>query len=567
MADPLSLKRFLAELDSLVTPFDEQQLRSALTRYARTLPSGARIGFLEDLRAACQPTEPATQRDSARDMDLVTAIEEFTTDVESGMYYDEWGWDPELRHERACGDESWAPRMDALFTCASDAFLAGHHDISSQAHQLLFSVLALEGDEGPLLSYEDSPAESLTTDLTEAAARYLRSLYEISTDPADAAENLAATWLGLPYEQRPSGLIAVREALPDDLPNADAFFPHWTHALVERAGDYDPLGGALLREAALLSGGADALAEAAQREGPGQPETYLDLANALSDRGEAQAALDRCREGLRLAERSDEDRMSWAAYQWAPLADRAAELANPETSIDFRIQAFTLAVSTRRLVALFTAAEAHLPGTGPHAAGEAADRLADGSPGLAHHHLVNFRAQALLLAGRIDNALTLLSTGDPHDATLTVLPYVLAASSGAASHPDWAHTVLHVLLTCSASNGHTVFYDEELNARDADAAYSDLLEQLLRERASTPAERTRWQHAGRAAVARWVRSAVGGKQRARYRDAARLAVALTEAEILTDGDSAYLDSILDTYRRFTAFRREAETTRRGSVLL
>jgi hypothetical protein len=197
--------------------------------------------------------------------DLLAAIEAFTTDVESGMYYDGWGWDPDLRHERAFGDESWAPRMDALFARASEAFLAGRHDHSAEARRLLFTALALEGDEGALYSYESSPAESLMTDLTEAGTRCLRSLYEISTGPAEAAATLADTWLGhLPFGHRPMSLIAVREALPADLPGIDAFYPYWTQALVERSGGHDPLRRALLREAALLAGGTDALAECPQ---------------------------------------------------------------------------------------------------------------------------------------------------------------------------------------------------------------------------------------------------------------------------------------------------------------
>jgi hypothetical protein len=568
VADPVSLKRFLTDLGSLLAPLDEQGLRSALYAYASTLPAGARTGFLEDLVTACVPRQPAAPDDAA----LITAIEGFITDVKSGMYYEGWGWDPDLRHERAFGDGSWVPRMDDLFNRASNAFLAERHALSAEAHLRLFTALALEGDEGSLYSYEFSPAESLMTDLTEAGARCLRSLYETATGLPEAAAALAETWLNaLPFGHQPTSLTALREALPADLADIEDFYPHWTRELVERSGGRDPLRSALLREAALLAGGTDALAEAARREGPGQPETYLDLVDALSGHGESQAALEACREGLRLAARPGADRTGWAAYQWAPLADRAAELAGAETAVSLRIQAFTLAVSTARLVALYQAAETCQPSAGPQAAGEAADRLAKGEAGLAHYHLESFRAQALLLAGRIDDALDLLVTGDTSThgspgAILTVLPYVLAASCGAASHRDWPNTVLHTLLDRTANAGRTIFSDDEFDTNDT-AALSDLLEQLLREGTSSTADRAKWRRAGRAAIDRWVRGIVGGKQRAQYADAARLAAALTEAEILTEGDSNYLDGVLDTYRRHTAFRREAETVRRGSVLL
>ncbi|MET9341954.1 hypothetical protein [Nonomuraea sp. NPDC003804] len=60
---------------------------------------------------------------------------------------------------------------------------------------------------------------------------------------------------------------------------------------------------------------------------------------------------------------------------------------------------------------------------------------------------------------------------------------------------------------------------------------------------------------------------MGGKQRARYNDAASLAAALAETEIIIDGESTYLDAALDTYRRHIAFRREADDVPRASVLL
>lgn len=63
------------------------------------------------------------------------------------------------------------------------------------------------------------------------------------------------------------------------------------------------------------------------------------------------------------------------------------------------------------------------------------------------------------------------------------------------------------------------------------------------------------------------RSVLAGKRRAHYAHAARLATALTEAEILTEGNGNYLDGICDTYRRYTAFRRETEAARRSSTLL
>jgi hypothetical protein len=572
MAAAVSLKRFVAELESMLAPLGEQQLRAAFLAYATTLPARARDGFLADLAAACT----LRQSTASDDADLIAAIESFTADVESGMYYDGWGWDPDVGHERAFGDESWAPRMDELFSRAADAFLAGRHDLSAEAYRRLFAALVLEGGDGPLYSHEFSPAESLTTDLAEAVARWLRSLYETAADPAQAAAVMAEAWLNdLPYGQQPRSLTAVREALPADLAGFAEFCPSWTQELVRRSGGHDPLRGELLREAARLAGGTEALSEATRRPGPGQPQAYLDLVDTLIEDGDQPAALQACRQCLRLAEDSDEDGAGWAAYQWAPLADRAAALTtalgDPESATHLRIQAFTLAVSTTRLVSLYQAAEAHRPGTGPQAAGQAADRLAKGEPGLAHYHLDDFRAQALLLAGRIDDALDLLTTrgatanGSP-TTVMTVMPYALAASSGAASHPDWPNTVLRTLLNQTADAGHTHFYDDEPETNDI-ATLPSLLQELLRRRCTSNDDRIRWRRAGRMAIDQWIRNVLANKQRAHYAHAAQLATALTEAEILTEGNGNYLDGICDTYRRYTAFRRETETARRSSTLL
>jgi hypothetical protein len=499
VAEALSLKRFLDALEGLLAPLDEQRLRSAVREYASRLPAGARPGLLEGLAAARDPA-PVVAADNT---ELIAAIEAFTAEAQSGMYYDGWGWDPDVRHEQAFGDESWAPRMDGLFARTDEAFLAGRYELAARAYRLLFAALDLEGDEGPVYSCEFSPAESLVTDLPEAGARYLRALYETAATPAEAATTLAQAWLDdLPYGRKPQSLTDVREALPTDLANIEEFCPRWTGELIDLSGGHDPLRNILLREAALLSGGTRALAEAAQRQGPGQPEAYLDLVDALIEADDAPAALRACQGGLALAARPGAEHARWAHYQWAPLADRAAALADPEAAVDLRITAFTLATSTARLVALCQAAEIHRPGTGPHAAGKAAARLANGEPGLAHH-LTSFHTQALLLAGRIDDAVDLATTANTpmHSPAviLTVLPYVLAASCGAARHRDWPHTVLHAMLQQSTDAGRTLHYDDDLDTDD-DRALPVIL-------------------------------------------------------------------LLDTYRRYTALRRETDTVRRASVLL
>lgn len=104
MSETISVKRVLNGLDALFASLDEQRLRSAVREYARGLPAGARTGFLEDLTAACDPAESV----AGDDTELIAAIEAFTVDAASGMYYEGCGRDPQVRHERAFGDEAAA---------------------------------------------------------------------------------------------------------------------------------------------------------------------------------------------------------------------------------------------------------------------------------------------------------------------------------------------------------------------------------------------------------------------------------------------------------------------------
>ncbi|MET8129851.1 hypothetical protein ABZV67_20140 [Streptomyces sp. NPDC005065] len=577
-----SLQQFLAEFASLVDPLTERELRQTLTAYATGLPSGSRAAFLGDLKALLAPD--ASSAGGRRPDTLIADIEAFTTDVESGVFYDRWDWDPDLGHERAFGDASWAPRMDALFSRAAGCLLAGEYDLSARAHRMLFAALELEGDEGPLYSFETSAAAMLDTDLTEAAARALRSRLDAVADPATAAEELAELWLtGLPYGHEPRSLAAVREALPYDVASLADFAPHWTRALVSRAAQgHSPLRMRLLREAAGYSGGTDALAQAARAGGIDQPDAYLGLVDALRAQSEAKAATHACEEGLEAAGNRREGEHGWAVHQWAPLAERAAELAvergDTEATAAHRARAFQLHASTRRLVALYEAAETHQAGAGAEAAGLAADEIAAGEAGFRHAYLLAFQAQALLLADRVDEVLALLPTGTEEqsyssyrstDVTMTVLPYVIAAASGAAARPDWPHTVLHSLFFQAATGGRTVRYSDERHEEEAEAgtAYATHLQDLLTRRATTPARRAHWLKIARAVSDRSVRRIVGSQDRASYEEAARLAAACAEGLLIADGDGHYLEGIRDSYPRHIAFRREVDAARRDSSLL
>ncbi|WP_406479604.1 hypothetical protein [Streptomyces sp. NBC_01615] len=164
---------------------------------------------------------------------------------------------------------------------------------------------------------------------------------------------------------------------------------------------------------------------------------------------------------------------------------------------------------------------------------------------------------------RVDDAVALLpatptweSSGS--ETTAAVLPYLLALGGRTAAHRDWPHTVLYTLIA-------------RRPGKDGDDKGEVLVAEALLEQLSAPppsaADRDRWLDLAYDHVDRTVRRILDNKDRGAYARAARLAAALTETQLIARQDGAYLDGILATYTRHRSFRSEADTVRRGSVLL
>ena len=109
---------FFVELGEVLEAVEAAELRRRIIGYARGLDRSGRQRLLAALDAPVEHAGGGAGREAAStgsgdiaNDPLVRHIEGFRQRVEAREYMDGWGWDPEIRDERAWGDESWAVEM------------------------------------------------------------------------------------------------------------------------------------------------------------------------------------------------------------------------------------------------------------------------------------------------------------------------------------------------------------------------------------------------------------------------------------------------------------------------
>lgn len=340
--DTMALGPFLRQVQALAAALPETLLHARLLQLAGRLPPRERAPFLAALAGDTPPADPS----------LAADVDAFLARLEAGHYFREWSF-----HEnRALGDESWAPELDALFSRASALYVAGALDVAAECYGRLLRAFLLEG-EGEVFCGAKPAQEMLSTDLDEAKARYLRARYERA--PLDQRAPLLAHELeSLAHVGSwRLGLGALQDAALAPLPALDAFLPRWLEQLritprEGRANSYplEDLRRLLLREAVELWGGAAGLKALAREEGAWHPEAYGAWIDHLRREGDRAAAISAAREGLLRVEEPAER---------AALADRLALFAR-EANDDALLRealrgAFRAAPSAARLARLLLA--------------------------------------------------------------------------------------------------------------------------------------------------------------------------------------------------------------------
>ena len=556
----MNLREFLSALQQVLGQLPPDDVRDALLTHAIQLPAHDRQGFLgifsqfqtrQGIRAsaAVQASIPRYV-DWPEDRDtLLEDIEAFAEKVQSGDYFDGFGWDADIYEERSFGDESWVDAMVDLFHDAGQAFLAGRLGLARAAYRGLFDTLELDEEVGTFSGPE--PAVSmLDIDLDEAMSRYLRTVYE-TTDPVDRPAELFMQWR---YASRigafPS-LEDLRGSDSPDLPDLDGFLPQWITELQEQ-DQGEKLTRTLLVEAVLLAEGVDGLGRLARAEGPGRGPYYSQWVSALHTAGRISPAIEAAREAL-LAP-------GIGAYARAGIADQLAELAagDPETVLGARRTAWRSRPSALRLRFLHHAAT-QFANPVTVMTGEL-DFIQDGE--LHDEFGAGLYSRVMLLAGKVDQAAKALASPPVQQpswvAAQVLVPYLLLSGCRALPDPGNSHSWAGNLLKSVDESGWTALGDPDI---EMPPTFSELFAgQLAEEQADTTAAQARLD-AALAQISREVDSIVSRTDRDRYARAADLLAHGAAALSLAGGEQAgraWIAEWLATYPRHVAFRREVE---------
>jgi hypothetical protein len=513
---PPKLGEFLDTLETRLRLLGPERVVAALIAHAGRLSAHSRQGLL-DIFPEPGATPTADPRPAHRR--LLTDIDAFAERARTGAFdaaeeYDDYWDDSDI-------DASWIEEADALFAAAADAFLADGLDLAREAYGRLLHLF------GPIHhGGSDLDAWRLeTTDIDEAAARYLRCVYD-TTPTHQRAEAVYREYARLGLNLRRLRLCDLAGARRGDLSGLQDFLPAWIDALLTGEDRSAPEHRQqLLTEATLLHRGIDGLAELARRPGAHQPATYLDWIDALADADLVDRAAEAAREAMDLAT-TDTGSLARTADR---LADLETRLDDPTEALGARRHAWRAEPTCLRLRALAAAGEA---------AGDLEQTLAAEAQEV-RTATDRLSCELLLLGGQVDAAAAALAEAPPlgwshptHPGPV-VLPYLLVAATATAP-PSAGDTRLgRAFADIDADDRSPILQYQDL---DDDVDGSDrgqgppppLLTTLLTRQITTivasEAARRRWLATAVGAIDRRVEAIVGNKHRRAYARAATVVV-------------------------------------------
>jgi hypothetical protein len=601
----LSMAEFLEALEARLAALKPAELHATLVAHAETLPAAERGPFLAIFEAGGETGKAGGKRRSGRATDaehLLRDIDALVETVGEGRYagreYD-WGeegededWD---RYEPAHG--AWpTAKIDALFERTDAAFRAGDLVLAREAYEKLLSLVAGFGEEGFDEEEESEPVGA--TDLDEAKARYLRSLYE-TIEPTQRPAALLKVLQDLQYVGGPGGLPEVIGARRAPLPDREAFLEAWIELLRQSRSDqvgFDMEARRLLFQAVRISRGTEGLAELARRDGRRIPEAYRKWVQALAEESQTDEAVRAAHEALRALPPKGEIR-AWIAEF---IADEAEKNEDGAARLEARREAFRATPTLARLSALCEAAEpvgelktvVHAETTRVRSVvakqsrrkGQDADAV-----GLQTGH--RLLATLLLLDGETDEAIALADrapavgwSGGEHPGP-AVIPYLLCAAAGGAE-PAPGTALADLWRGIDAEEPPFPMWD--LDAQDddfddePDAAWPNasltprpvrltpFLQAQITRQPVDPEQRARFLEVAWTMAERRVKEILDKKHRRAYERAAMLVAAVSEARIMAGdagGGHALLENIRQQFSRYSAFTRELAKIARRSPLL
>ncbi|MHB9038911.1 MAG: hypothetical protein ACYC64_19910 [Armatimonadota bacterium] len=565
------LRTFMQELETRLSGLSHEDLKSLLVQRARGLAPKERNDFLSIFSAAvgvkCPPLEL-----SDRDEELIADIDAFVQALEDGEYYEGWGWDDSIHDERAYGDMSWIGEMDELFARASEMYLASHRDIAAEAYGKLLHSFGLDEETGHFCG-EGPPETLIETDVSEAKARYLRCIYELSSRQ-DRTARMLEEIESLNYVGEQISLQNIINADTKPLADKEEFIPEWIVALKgldsnETARHWRRWLRPLLREAVVLQNGVDGLAELARESGDVHPEAYHEWVVSLWQSGDSHSAISAAREGVeRIASGGHKAHLADAL---ATMADRTQDSALAITS---RKQAWRASPTLRRLLsyssedspdrnALDMRLSEELVGasSGSYTIGG----VSNGSKQIPRLHLLlHLFAHDYDSVVKYSGKMAPLGWSSSEHPGIVAFPFLTVAASGIADQPATGSSLAHLLddmaTTLGSRHSHKPLIPDETETPIEPILCRFLMDTLACHPVASE-DRAKYLCMAVKIAKKRIDSIVSNTHRGAYERAARLAVAIGEAMSLRGSTSDGIDfaiSFRAAYPRHIAFRTELE---------
>lgn len=267
----MPLRVFREEYTKILDASSADELRAILIGMANKVDSQSRWDFIKKLVPAQSIQNAPIIFESDNILDAIESLKEDL--LEQGDEEPDWEYDDE---DSLAGYEQFLQPLSELFDKVEALFNAGHYEMAKLAYNELFSIFDIEDEYGRGIRIYDV----VNTDLDEARARYLCSLYMTQTEKRvplllEAMEQLA----DLDFQERPK-LQDMVNILMRPLPEFSPFLAQWINETkVEEKPSHD----AWLREATLLLHGPKGLETLAKTEGHKRPRVYVDWVKALVD--------------------------------------------------------------------------------------------------------------------------------------------------------------------------------------------------------------------------------------------------------------------------------------------
>jgi hypothetical protein len=296
--DKLSLKAFWETVERRLTACSTDDLRAILRAIARDTPPSERQVFLSKLEAR---EEATVAFQAIQQEDLLADIADLAQEFEAAMERaDEWEeryeWGGYYDEEDSLGQyEIFVEPFVDLFDRAEAAFDYGRIFLARAAYERLFELLRIEDGYGRGVNLSDLTG----VEADEAAARYLRAVYETET-PVHRPQVLCEQMRQIKAWLFRSHLVLddLIQISPRLLPEWEQFLADWIAFLRTQSAPSGSDVDIWLREAVRLAQGTAGLESLARSEGRTRPRAYLDWFTALEEEGKYQEVLAAAREAL-----------------------------------------------------------------------------------------------------------------------------------------------------------------------------------------------------------------------------------------------------------------------------